>query len=147
MPFGKGKLRFTHGTADTEMLVDLGGRLNHAVSGAYDGLGRRGDTFAASVCESDLWFDHVVAIKAFSASASAVIVEARSLGCDVTFDVAVEPEDRKGRNILSEMLEKGPHRDRSKRKEAPILALCSQLAAFTKYLQQFPRIGFCISRN
>jgi len=93
-------VRFTLDRARAQQLVPLGEKMNEADPGVFDGLRAKQDGFACEVERSDLWGDHYRAIRAFISLHRDRVRDAIALGADVTFDVAIDQEDRAARMAL-----------------------------------------------
>ena len=93
-------IRFISTSAGQEVHGRIGTQLNSLIPGAYEGLRSAGDGFASELSEAGSWYDHRDAIVKYIGTARTAIEEAREAGIDVSVDVAIEPEDLAGRDIV-----------------------------------------------
>lgn len=89
-------VRVTGDAENLEKLAAVGESMNEVRPGIYEGIRRAGDGFACVVCDAGRWPQHDAAILKFVADFSAAFAQAAVAGGSITFDVAVEPEDRIG---------------------------------------------------
>lgn len=90
-------VRFTLDRARARELLPLGEAMNRTEPGVFVGLRARGDGFACELEDSGLWVEHCRAIRSFLSLHRERVREAVELGADVTFDVAIDSEDRAAR--------------------------------------------------
>lgn len=90
-------VRVTAGGSKVEELDTVGKSMNELRPGVYQGIRKAGDGFSCVVCEDEDWDRHVRAISRFAGEFSVPLRRLVEVGASVTFDVAVEPEDREGR--------------------------------------------------
>jgi len=90
-------VRVTADGAKVGELDVVGKSMNELRPGVYQGIRRAGDGFSCEVCEDEDWDRHVQAIFRFVGEFSMPLHRLVEVGASVTFDVAVEPEDREGR--------------------------------------------------
>lgn len=109
-------IRVTADGAKVGELDIVGESMNEVRPGVYKGIRNAGDGFSCEVCEDQDWDQHVQAISRFVGEFSMPLRRLVEVGAAVTFDVAVEPEDRevggpvlvlRGDVTLLEMLARG----------------------------------------
>jgi selenophosphate synthase len=83
--------------APLDELAVVGSSMNELRPGVFRGIREAGDGFSCDVCDDDGWERHAAAISHFAHELAAPLRRLIGLGAVVTFDVAVEPEDREGR--------------------------------------------------
>lgn len=98
-------LRFESPTETVEKLTILGEGLNRIKEKTFSGLDRIGGRFSCSVCDDDNWDEHTRAMSEFLSVFKEILVEAKSYGIEVEFDVALEPEDCEKKSYISTCLE------------------------------------------
>lgn len=69
---------------------------------------RRGDGFTVHISSSEVWNEHLRSLTSFVSSFVDQIAKANLLGASVTFDVAIEPEDRDVGHRLHHAVRFGP---------------------------------------
>jgi len=93
-------VRFASDPSVLPALEALGSEMNGVQPGLFRGLRKAGDGFACDICSSDSWQDHAREVSHFVGKFREIIARAISLGVEVGFDVAVEPEDRGLRSVV-----------------------------------------------
>ena len=87
-------IRFTSGQASIPHLEAIGASLNRIEAGIFQGIRRKGDGFAVNLSSSSDWLDHLEALAEFISRFGSSVREATNSGARVTFDAAIEPNDR-----------------------------------------------------
>jgi hypothetical protein len=87
-------VRFTIDEAHLPDLLSVGEAMNVVEPGVYEGPRRAGDGFVVDIETSDRWADHAAAVLEFAEVHGESIRDAIRRGAAVTFDVAIDPEDR-----------------------------------------------------
>ena len=90
-------VRVTVDAAKVGELDIVGKSMNELRQGVYTGIRKAGDGFSCEVCTDEGWDRHKEAISRFAHDFAVPLRRLVGIGASVIFDVAVEPEDRKGR--------------------------------------------------
>lgn len=93
-------VRFLGDSSLLPALADLGSDMNRVRPGVFNGLRKAGDGFSCDISSSDSWKDHAAEAITFIQQFRHIVSRAISLGAGVSFDVAVEPEDRGFRSVV-----------------------------------------------
>ncbi len=117
-------IRFTSNSVTQSVYECIGSEVNSVFPGAYNGLRRAGDGFVCVVSSSDSWADHRAAILEFIRAGRLAISNAQHLNVDVSFDVAIEPEDFSETNALSVYV------DPELSKGLTMMAVCLELSVY-----------------
>lgn len=87
-------IRFTVPSAQVPALLAIGEAMNELEPEVYEGPRPRGDGFVCDLSRSDVWSDHLAAMKRFLARHQRALADAAGLGASLTIDVAVDKDDQ-----------------------------------------------------
>lgn len=89
-------------TGPVSLLRVLGASINDSMPGTFDGIAKRGDSFAIAVSNSASWVDHRNSATVILRSLENTIHDIDHSKIRICFDVACEPMDYES-HLLSEM--------------------------------------------
>ncbi len=87
-------IRFTVPSVQLPSLLAIGEAMNELEPDVYEGPRPRGDGFVCDLSRSDVWSDHLAAMKRFLERHQRALADAAGLGASLTIDVAVDGDDQ-----------------------------------------------------